>query len=106
LSAIRDERAIASLEQLASSKYFEIRGGALYALRGIKDPRTLIQRLDDERPELQYRALITLNEIFNLNGDYGPSVKLFDGQPQKYIALWKKWWQEHGQFLCKPALST
>lgn len=41
---------------------FEIRSGALYALRGMKDPRsirTLIQGLDDEKPELRYRALIT-----------------------------------------------
>lgn len=97
LSAIRDERALKTLEQLASSKYFEIRTGALYALRGMKDPRsaqTLIQRLDDERSDLQYLALITLNEIFNLNEDYGPSMKLFDEDPQKYIALWKEWWQE------------
>ena len=89
LSSIRDERALASLEQLASSKYFEIRSGALYALRGIKDPRsirTLIQGLDDERPELRYRALITLAEILRkYEGDYAPSMYLFDKDPQYYI---------------------
>jgi hypothetical protein len=107
LSSIRNERALASLEQLASSKYFEVRSGALYALRGMKDPRsvrTLIQSLDDERPELQYRALITLAEILGkYEGDYAPSMYLFDKEPQHYIGLWKQWWTEEGSKLYPPA---
>lgn len=103
LSGIRDERALASLEQLASSRYFQIRLGALHALRGMKDPRsvpTLVQRLNDERPELQYVALITLSEILGkYEGDYAPSMYLFDKRPQFYINLWKKWWAEEGSKL-------
>jgi len=109
LSAIRDERDLATLEQLASSKYFEIRSGALYALRGMKDPRsirTLIQGLDDESPELRYRALITLAEILRkYEGDYAPSMYLFDKNPQYYIGLWKQWWADEGSKLYPPASS-
>jgi hypothetical protein len=107
LSTIRDERALGTLEQLASSKYFEIRTGALYALRGMKDPRsvpTLVQRLDDDRPELQYLALITLAETLKkYEGDYAPSMYLFDKKPQYYIGLWKQWWAEEGSKLYPPS---
>jgi len=103
LSAIRDDRALETLEQLARSNYFEIRTGALYALRGVRDPRsvpTLIQRLDDERPELQYLALITLAETLQkYDGDYAPSMYLFDKKPQYYISLWKQWWADEGSKL-------
>jgi hypothetical protein len=109
LSNIRDERALASFEKLASSRYFQIRDGALHALRGIKDPRSvpkLIQSLDDERPELQYLALITLSETLGkYEGDYAPSMYLFDKKPKYYIDLWKKWWVDEGSKLYPPAHS-
>jgi HEAT repeats len=107
LSNIRDERALASLEKLSSSKDFQIRDGALHALRGIKDPRsvpTLIRSLDDERQDLQYVALITLSEIVGkYEGDYAPSMFLFDKKPQYYISLWKQWWADEGSRLYPPA---
>ncbi len=107
LSAIRDERALGTLEQLASSKHFEIRTGALYALRGIKDPKsvpTLVQSLDDEKPDLQYLALITPAETLKkYEGDYAPSMYLFDKRPQYYIGLWKQWWADEGSKLYPPA---
>jgi hypothetical protein len=107
LSAIRDGHALETLEQLAGSKYFQIRTGALYALRGMKDPRsvaTLVQRLDDDRPELKYLALITLAETLKkYEGDYAPSMYLFDKKPQYYIGLWKQWWAEEGSKLYPPS---
>jgi len=45
---------------------------------------------------IRYSAVITLSGIFGKSGDYGPSVELFDKEPEKHIALWKQSWNEEG----------
>ena len=101
LGQIRDERAIGTIEALSSSQYVSIRYGALQALRGTKDPRsipTLVKRLDDPDSTNQYLAVIALAEILgNYGGDLAPSMYLFDKKPQYYIGLWKRWWDEEGK---------
>lgn len=98
LSLIRDDRTRLTLEALSVSRYVSIREGAVQALRGIKDPRSgpaLAKRLDDPNSTIQYLAVISMAEIFGkYDGDYAPSMYLFDKNPEKYIELWKQWWAD------------
>jgi hypothetical protein len=102
LAGFREPQALVPIELLSDCPLLQIRRGAMRALRGMADPKsalTLIKHLDDANREIQYQSVITLNEIFGKNGDYGPSMILFDKNPEKYIALWKKWWDVEGHNL-------
>ncbi len=102
LAGFHDPKDLASLELLADSHILHIRRGAIRALRGMRNPSsaaTLVKHLDDGDHYIQYQSVITLNEIFLKNGDYGPSMMLFDENPGKYTTLWKKWWAEEGHNL-------
>ena len=96
LAQIRDVRALSHLELLCSSRFALIRDGAMRALRGIKSPHSvpvLVQRLDDSDSDIKYLAVITLAEILGkYEGDYAPSMYLFDKKPSFYTNLWKTWW--------------
>lgn len=97
LSGVRDESSLSTLESLTDSKYMQVRQGAMQGVRGIGNPKSatvLVKRLDSSDPFVQYEAVITLSEIFRKYGDFGPSMLLFDRNPQKYVQLWKKWWEE------------
>ena len=106
LGQIRDERALGAIEALSRSQYVSIRYGALQALRGMNDARTvptLVKRLDDPDGTNQYLAVITLAEILrNYGGDYAPSMYLFDKKHQYYIGLWKQWWADEGNKVYSP----
>jgi hypothetical protein len=56
---------------------------------------TLVQRLDDSDPLVQYLAVITLAETFGKYQDYAPGIGPFNKNPQYYRNLWKKWWAEN-----------
>ncbi len=73
------------------------------ALRAMRDRRSipaLIKRLDDSDSNVQYLALITLSEtVGKQDGDFAPTLYLFDKKPQFYLDLWKDWIQKEGDSL-------
>jgi HEAT repeat protein len=97
LSQITDVVALPDIEALTRSRFISIQFAAMNAIRRIASPKsapTLVQRLDDPNPNVQYSAVITLAELFGADGDYGPDMQAFDKNPKKYIALWKQRWAE------------
>lgn len=106
LATLRGDRVAPLLGELTSCKYRTIREGAMRALRQRKDPRMarlLVERLDDKDSDIRYLAVIALAETFQkFDGDYAPSMYLFDKKPAYYTALWKEWWQEQGAALLQP----
>ena len=101
IGEIRDQDALPAIEALASSRYLAVRYGALQSLRKMRNPQSapvIVERLDDPDHTNQYIAMITLAEIFGkYEGDYAPSMYLFDKKPQYYISLWKQWWEQEGK---------
>jgi hypothetical protein len=105
LSQVHDFHELPSLEELLRSPVQPIREGAVEGIRSMRLRQTapiLVQCLDDPDHMVQYQAVITLNEIFLKNGDYGPGMGLFDRDPAKYTNLWKKWWAGEGHTLFPP----
>jgi hypothetical protein len=100
LGSVTNEEALPAVEALASSRFLNIRFGAMQSLRKMRNPRSapvVVSRLDDPNSNLQYLAVITLAETFGKYGDYAPSVYLFRQRSQYYVELWKKWWQQEGK---------
>ncbi len=100
LGHVHDPEAIRATEALSSSRFVEVRRGAMQALRAMKNPRaaaTLVARLDDSDDYTRYLAVISLAETFSKYGDYAPSMYLFDRDPGFYLGLWKSWWATEGQ---------
>jgi hypothetical protein len=100
LGQINNAKALPTMEALSHSKYVSIRWGAMDAMRLMKNPKsaaTLVGRLDDPDSTIQYLAVITLAEILGkYDGDYAPTMNLFDKKPRYYIQLWKQWWAQNG----------
>jgi HEAT repeat protein len=97
LREIRDPEALPALEALSGSRFTSVQLGAMDALRKIKSPSSapvLIQRLDDPNGAVRYQAVISLAEMFGKQQEFAPSMKLFEDDPQKYVALWKTWWSQ------------
>jgi len=72
----------------------------IYGLRNLHNPKSvpvLIKALDDPDLLTEYEALITLAEITHKGGDYGPGLGPFRTNPEKYIGLWKEWWETEGR---------
>jgi hypothetical protein len=73
------------------------------AIRGTKSTTSipfLMAKLNDPDRDVQYVALISAAEILNKDeGDFAPSMYLFDQKPQYYLGLWKQWWLEEGSKL-------
>jgi hypothetical protein len=105
LGEITNAKALPALEALSASRFLSITFGAMDGIRHIRDAAsvpTLIRRLDDTNSTVQYGAVITLAEICGkFEGDYAPSMYLFDKKPEYYVGLWKKWWSEEGNKLYK-----
>jgi hypothetical protein len=100
LSSVRDPRSLPDLIAIAESPLELWHSAALYGLRKLRNPKSvpaLVKALDDPDRMTEYEALITLAEITHKGGDYGPGLGLFDPDPEKYIALWKQWWQTEGR---------
>lgn len=57
----------------------------------------LVSALDDPDHVAAYIALIALAEMTKKGGEFGPGRGLYDQDPQKYIALWKHWWETEGR---------
>ena len=106
LADLRDKESLLSIENLAESQYVSIRTGAIRSLRARKDIDSvgaLVRRLDDGDATIKYLAVITLAETLNkYDGDYAPSMYLFDTRPEYYISLWKRWWEEEGKLRYGP----
>jgi hypothetical protein len=108
LGQFTDEVALEDVEALASSRYQGIRYGAMQSLRKMKNVRSIpviVRRLDDSDSTVQYLAVISLAEMVGkCDGDFAPTMYLFDNKPQYYTSLWKKWWEEEGKsrYAAKP----
>jgi hypothetical protein len=103
LEHVRDSKQLKEIEHLSASKYLSIRLAAMNSLRNMKNLSsvpTLIDRLDDPDTTVRYIAIITLAEIYGkYDGDFAPSMYLFDAKPKYYSDLWKTWWIERGRKL-------
>jgi|HubBroStandDraft_2_1064218.scaffolds.fasta_scaffold08834_3 hypothetical protein len=103
LREISDPEALDVLESLSASRFRSIRSGAMDGVRKIRDPKSvsfLIGRLDDADSDIRYTALITLAETTGKSeGDFAPSMYLFEQKPQYYLGLWKRWWADEGRQL-------
>jgi hypothetical protein len=103
LGRVTDEKALPAIEALTSSRFLTVRYGAMESLHKMKNPRsasTLVQRLDDSDKTINYLAVITLAQTFEkYDGDYAPSMYVFDKKPEYYVGLWKKWWSAEGSKL-------
>jgi hypothetical protein len=100
LGSVKDPRSLADLVAIAESPVEIWHYGALHGLRNLHSPKSvpaLVKALDDPDRMTEYAALITLAEITHKGGDYGPGLGLFDPDPDKYIALWKQWWETEGR---------
>lgn len=87
------------LKELVRCPYPMIRSFAMDAIRKLRAPRTmsfLLEQMDSKDPEVQYTAVITLAEIADKGGEFGPAWDTFQSEPAKYIGLWKQWWREEG----------
>lgn len=96
----RNPKALSTLEILGQSKYRSIKSGAMDAIRRIKSTKSipyLMSKLSDPDRDAQYVALIAAAEILGkYEGDFAPSMYLFDQKPEYYLGLWKQWWLEEG----------
>jgi HEAT repeat protein len=103
LREISNPNALLALEALSRSKFRSVQSGAMDGIRRIRDPKSvpfLMAKLGDPDSDVQYVALITAAEILGkYEGDFAPSMYLFDKNPQYYIGLWKQWWVEEGSKL-------
>jgi hypothetical protein len=100
LALARTPGSIPDLIRIAKSPVEWWHAGALTGLRKIANPIVipfLVSVLDDPDPVVAYIALITLAEMTKKYGDFGPGRGLYDKDPQKYIALWKHWWETEGR---------
>lgn len=87
------------LEELAAHPNEVVREDAVYAIRNLRDARAipfLVKQLDSENRSIRYDAVIGLSEITQKGGNYGPSMPLFEEEPDRYIRLWKDWWNAAG----------
>lgn len=85
---------------LSDSSLPTIKLGAMYALRKLASSQsvpTLIAHLSDADPNIQYLAVITLNEVVHNGIDYGPTNADFDKNPQLYLTRWQQWWETTGK---------
>ena len=102
LQNVSDAEDLPSLEALTSSQILSIKFAALESIRKIRSPRsakTLVERLEDPNTDVRFLAVITLAEIFSKDGDYSPTMEMFDKNPDSYTIRWKNWWAEEGQYL-------
>jgi hypothetical protein len=100
LGQIADPRTTPAIRSLSASRVLSVRLGAMQALRSMRDASNahiLVQRLGDPDSTVQYLAVITLAETFGKDGDYAPSMYLFDQNPAYYVTLWKAWWAERSR---------
>ncbi len=99
LGQMNDNGSLREMESLATSRFVEIRRGAMQALRAEKSPlaaATLVGRLDDSDGYVRYLAVISLAETFGKHHDYAPSMYLCDKNPDTYVNLWTNWWKKEG----------
>jgi hypothetical protein len=99
LAKVTEPKDLVALEDLTSSSIFSIQFGAMAGIRNIRSPqsaRTLVQLLDDPNNNIQFLAVITLSEIFQMGDDYGPTMYSFDQNPSRYTTLWKNWAKSQG----------
>src|SRR5205085_12201864 len=100
ISNIHSSTVLPQLEHFSESDDQLLRGSAVLALRTIASPTSvplLIDRLDDSDQDIRYVSVIALALIINKVGDWAPSRQMFDQQENKYVSLWKEWWQNQGK---------
>lgn len=103
LAQFRDPLDLPSLATLSKSDSTSVRDGAVRALRGIRSLEAvpaLVERLDDGDSTIRYLSVIALAETLGkYDGDFAPSMYLFDRRPEYYTDLWKRWWADKGSKL-------
>jgi hypothetical protein len=106
LAQVTAPNDLSLVEELSGSRFFSIQLGAMEAIRKMRNPHslpTLIKRLDEPNSAVEYISVISLAEILSkFDGDYAPSMKLFDERPQYYTNLWKQWWADEGSEIYSP----
>ncbi len=102
LAHVTDPRSRVALECLARTSVTQIKSSAMDALRGMKDPSSvpeLVRHLDDAEPLMQYLALMAISETVRRPDEAAPLLPTFLQDPARYVASWKRWWEESGRAL-------
>lgn len=97
----RNNKDLPALEELVTNSPVEnpLRACAMRGLRSLRVRTSvpfLIRQLDDANLMVSYLAVITLAEITDKSGEYGPGMGLFEKDPQKYRRVWRNWWEQWG----------
>lgn len=72
------------------------------AMQGVRKEKAansvsfLVRHLNDSDADVSYLAVITLAEITDKGGDFGPGAPLFLKNPERYRKLWLDWWEQTG----------
>jgi hypothetical protein len=101
LERVRDPRAIPALARLLRSTDVNLRGGAVGAFRGMKDPaaiQPLATALNDPDDQIVWDAIMGLVEISgDLDHGPGPQEDFKGKQREEYVSYWRNWAQAQKQ---------
>lgn len=89
-----------AFDRLSKSSLPSIRLASMYALRRISSPKsvaTLIDHLGDADSNIQFLAVVALNNIVHNGDTFGPTNYDVDRQPQVYVERWRHWWETEGR---------
>jgi hypothetical protein len=99
IGQIRRPEARTALECLARTPERGLSFEAMRGLRAIGSAESvpeLMRHLDDSNSDMQYLAVITLQEIIRRTDEVGPSMPMFERDSSKFIQSWKRWWNDTG----------
>jgi hypothetical protein len=99
----RDAKELPALERvvdgLPPGDPFRLRECAMNGIHSVKSGnavRFLIKHVQDTDLTVSHLAIITLAEITEKAGEYGPGMDLFERAPDRYRKLWLDWWEQSG----------
>lgn len=103
LEKVRDANAVPELHALLKHQNALVRREVAASLRSIKDRSSipfLIEALDDLQEEVRIQAVMGLTEmdIVDMRSKYWENPAAEEEKwIERYISLWKAWWQEEGK---------
>ena len=99
LCSVRDGRYLKNIEELSFADDFEVRMGAVQALRNMETRAAapvFVKHLDDPDKNIRYSALMALAMMYGKTVPQVPNWREFDQTPDYYTGLWKAWAQQTG----------
>ena len=99
LCSVRDGRYLKNIEELSFADDFEVRMGAVQALRNMETRAAapvFVKHLDDPDKNIRYSALMALAMMYGKTVPQVPNWREFEQTPDYYTGLWKAWAQQTG----------